>query len=100
MNPERGLASVSGGTDAPARVGVSVTDIASGMHAYEAVLEAIIAGGRSGEGATIAVSLFDAMADWMTVPLLHHEGGSSPKRLGLSHPSISRRPRTRRCSAR
>jgi len=23
------------------------------------------------------------------VPLLHHEGGSSPKRLGLSHPSIS-----------
>jgi len=35
------------------------------------------------------VSLFDAMADWMTVPLLHHEGGQSPKRLGLSHPSIS-----------
>ena len=35
------------------------------------------------------MSLFDAMADWMTVPLLHHEGGQSPKRLGLSHPSIS-----------
>src|SRR4030095_13000051 len=74
---------------APARVGVSVTDIASGMNAYEAVLEAIIARGRTGEGATIAVSLFDAMADWMTVPLLHHEGGASPRRLGLSHPSIA-----------
>ena len=89
VQAESGLASVTGGPEAPARVGVSVTDIASGMNAYEAVLEAIIARGRSGEGAAIAVSLFDAMADWMTVPLLHHEGGSSPKRLGLSHPSIS-----------
>jgi itaconate CoA-transferase len=89
VQAESGLASVTGGPEAPARVGVSVTDIASGMNAYEAVLEAIIARGRTGEGATIAVSLFDAMADWMTVPLLHHEGGSSPKRLGLSHPSIA-----------
>ena len=75
VQAESGLASVTGGPEAPARVGVSVTDIASGMNAYEAVLEAIIARGRTGEGATIAVSLFDAMADWMTVPLLHHEGG-------------------------
>jgi formyl-CoA transferase len=89
VQAESGLASVTGGPEAPARVGVSVTDIASGMNAYEAVLEAIIARGRTGEGAAISVSLFDAMADWMTVPLLHHEGGASPKRLGLSHPSIS-----------
>jgi len=39
--------------------------------------------------AAVSVSLFDAMADWMTVPLLHHEGGQSPKRLGLAHPSIA-----------
>jgi itaconate CoA-transferase len=89
VQAESGLASVTGGPEAPARVGVSVTDIASGMNAYEAVLEALIARGRTGEGATISVSLFDAMADWMTVPLLHHEGGQSPKRLGLSHPSIA-----------
>jgi formyl-CoA transferase len=89
VQAESGLAAVTGSPDAPARVGVSVTDVASGMNAYEAVLEAIIGRGRTGQGATIAVSLFDAMADWMTVPLLHHEGGQSPKRLGLSHPSIS-----------
>ena len=89
VQAESGLASVTGSPDAPARVGVSVTDIATGMNAYEAVLEALIGRGRTGQGASIAVSLFDAMADWMTVPLLHHEGGSSPKRLGLSHPSIS-----------
>ena len=89
VQAESGLASVTGSPEAPARVGVSVTDVATGMNAYEAVLEAIIARGRTGQGATIAVSLFDAMADWMTVPLLHHEGGKPPKRLGLSHPSIA-----------
>jgi itaconate CoA-transferase len=89
VQAESGLASVTGGPEAPSRVGVSVTDVATGMNAYEAVLEALIARGRTGQGAAISVSLFDAMADWMTVPLLHHEGGKSPKRLGLSHPSIS-----------
>jgi itaconate CoA-transferase len=89
VQAESGLASVTGNPEAPSRVGVSVTDVASGLNAYEAVLEAIIARGRTGQGGTIAVSLFDAMADWMTVPLLHHEGGQSPKRLGLSHPSIA-----------
>ena len=89
VQAESGLASVTGGPEAPARVGVSVTDIASGMNAYEAVLEALIARGRTGEGATIAVSLFDAMADWMTVPLLHHEGGSRRSGSASSHPSIA-----------
>jgi itaconate CoA-transferase len=89
VQAESGLASVTGNPEAPSRVGVSVTDVASGMNAYEAVLEALIARGRTGQGATLSVSLFDAMADWMTVPLLHHEGGQSPKRLGLAHPSIA-----------
>jgi formyl-CoA transferase len=89
VQAESGLASVTGGPEAPARVGVSVTDVSAGMNAYEAVLEAIIARSRTGQGAAISVSLFDAMADWMTVPLLQHEGGKSPKRLGLAHPSIS-----------
>src|SRR6185295_12813532 len=89
VQAESGLASVTGSPEAPARIGVSVTDVAAGMNAYEAVLEALIARGRTGAGAAINVSLFDAMADWMTVPLLHHEGGQSPKRLGLAHPSIA-----------
>jgi formyl-CoA transferase len=89
VQAESGLASLTGGPDAPARVGVSVTDVAAGMNAYEAVLEALIARGRSSQGATLSVSLFDAMADWMTVPLLQHEGGKSPKRIGLAHPSIA-----------
>ncbi|MGE3870322.1 MAG: CaiB/BaiF CoA transferase family protein [Pseudorhodoplanes sp.] len=89
VQADSGLASVTGGPESPARVGVSVTDVATGMNAYEAILEALIARGRTGEGADISVSLFDAMADWMTVPLLQTEGGQPPQRLGLAHPSIS-----------
>jgi formyl-CoA transferase len=89
VQADSGLASVTGGPEGPARVGVSVTDVATGMNAYEAILEALIARGKTGEGAEISVSLFDAMADWMTVPLLQTEGGAPPKRLGLAHPSIS-----------
>ena len=33
--------------------------------------------------------MFDAMADWMAVPLLQHEGGMPPRRMGLAHTSIA-----------
>jgi len=89
VQAEAGLASVTGGPEAPARVGVSVCDIAAGMNAYEAILEALIARQRSGDGANLSVSMFDAMADWMTVPLLQHEGGQPPARVGLAHTSIA-----------
>ncbi|HEX4555629.1 MAG TPA: CaiB/BaiF CoA-transferase family protein [Xanthobacteraceae bacterium] len=89
IQAESGLASVTGGPEAPARVGVSVVDVATGMNAYEAILEALLARSASQEGAEISVSMFDAMADWMTVPLLQHEGGQTPERVGLAHPSIS-----------
>jgi itaconate CoA-transferase len=89
IQAESGLASLTGSADAPARVGVSVCDIAAGMNAYEAILEALIARERSGQGAIVSVAMFDAMADWMTVPLLQHEGGAPPRRMGLAHTSIA-----------
>ena len=90
IQAEAGVASVTGGPESTAaRVGVSVCDIAAGMNSYEAILEALLARARTGQGTAISVSMFDAMAEWMTVPLLQHEGGSPPKRIGLAHPSIS-----------
>ena len=89
IQAESGLASLTGSPDAPARVGVSVCDIAAGMNAYEAILEALIARGRTGDGAAISISMFDAMADWMAVPLLQYEGGQPPRRIGLAHTSIA-----------
>src|SRR5262249_32216246 len=89
VQAEAGLASVTGGPEAPARVGVSGGDIAAGMNAYEAILEALIARQRGGAGANLSVCMVDALADWMTVPLLQHEGGQPPARVGLAHTSIA-----------
>jgi formyl-CoA transferase len=89
IQAESGLASITGGPEGPARVGVSVCDIAAGMNAYEAILEALIQRGRTGEGAAISISMFDAMADWMATPLIQYEGGMPPKRIGLAHTSIA-----------
>lgn len=90
VQAESGLVSLTGTPEAPGRVGVSVCDIATGMYAYQAILEALIARQRTGKGAAIEVSLFNSLGDWMNVPYLqHHYGGATPKRVGLAHPSIS-----------
>ena len=87
---ESGLASLTGTADGPGRVGVSAADIASGMYAHAAILEALIERARTGAGKGVAISMFDALADWMAVPLLHHDyAGRAPRRVGLSHPSIA-----------
>jgi itaconate CoA-transferase len=90
VQAETGLCSVTGGPEAPARVGVSVCDIACGMYAHAAILQALIGRQRTGQGRGIKVSLFSGMADWMNVPYLQRRYGKSiPPRIGLSHPSIS-----------
>src|SRR6201992_1191242 len=89
IQAESGLASVTGTADGPSRVGLSILDIATGATAHAAILEALIGRGRTGKGADIRSSMFDVMADWLSVPLLHSEGGHPPKRMGLAHPSIA-----------
>ncbi|MCJ2072200.1 CoA transferase [Methylobacterium sp. J-030] len=90
VQAESGLASITGTPDAPGRVGVSAVDIATGMFAHAAILEALLRRFRTGEGASLHVSLFDAMADWMSVPILYfdHTGREWP-RVGLGHPTIA-----------
>lgn len=89
IQAESGLCSITGGADEPARVGISVVDIATGATAHAAILEALISRGKSGRGADIRVSMFDVMADWLAVPLLCSEAGKPQRRQGLSHPSIA-----------
>ena len=88
IQAEVGLASITGTTE-PSRVGVSAVDVTTGLNAYESILEALIGRQRTGEGAELSVSMFDAMADWMTVPLLQQEAGKPPQRVGLTHASIA-----------
>jgi itaconate CoA-transferase len=89
VQAESGLAMVTGHPAGPGRVGVSIADVGCGMNAYTGVLEALIERSQTGRGKGLKVSLFDAVADWMNVPLLYFEGtGKSPARMGLAHPSI------------
>lgn len=87
---EAGLAAVTGTPDGPGRVGVSAADIGCGMNAHAAILQALYERNNTGRGRGIQVSLFDGLADWMAVPLLHQDyGGKAPSRVGLNHPSIA-----------
>ncbi|WP_336951527.1 CaiB/BaiF CoA-transferase family protein [Sphingobium aromaticivastans] len=87
---ESGLAAITGTEHGPARVGISVADIACGMNAHAGILQALVERERTGKGRGIAVSLFDGMADFMAVPLLHYDyAGKAPQRAGLAHPSIA-----------
>jgi formyl-CoA transferase len=89
IQAESGLASITGGPESPSRVGMSVVDVATGATAHAAILEALFARTRSGEGADIRISMFDVMADWLAVPLLNAEAGNPPQRMALAHPSIA-----------
>jgi crotonobetainyl-CoA:carnitine CoA-transferase CaiB-like acyl-CoA transferase len=87
---ESGMASITGTPDAPGRIGVSACDINCGQQAYAAILEALIEREASGEGAVIKVSLFDGMAEWLAVPLLHYDyAGKIQPRVGINHATIS-----------
>ena len=87
---ETGLASITGSPEAPGRVGVSVSDISAGLNAYAAILEALYARERSGEGSALHIAMFDATAEWMAVPLIFQEQlGKAPARVGVRHPSIA-----------
>ncbi len=90
VQAESGLTAVTGRAEGPGRVGVSVCDITTGLYAYSAALEALNKRQTTGQGASIKVSLFDSMAEWMSVPYLQTRyGGNAPKRIGLNHPSIA-----------
>ena len=87
---ESGVASITGTPEAPGRIGVSACDINCGQQAYSAILEALIRRESSGRGCVIKVSLFDSMAEWMAVPLLHYDyGGRVQRRVGINHATIS-----------
>jgi itaconate CoA-transferase len=87
---EAGLVSITGTPDTPSKVGVSVADIACGMYAYSGILAALFRRERTGEGAAIEVSLFEALAEWMGFPAYFTMyGGKEPPRTGASHAAIA-----------
>ncbi|MFM9612002.1 CaiB/BaiF CoA transferase family protein [Streptomyces niveiscabiei] len=87
---QTGLVSLTGGPEEPARVGISVADIAAGMYAYSGILTALFARATSGVVRPVEVSLFEALAEWMGQPANYTRfGGSQPPRVGTQHATIA-----------
>lgn len=87
---ETGLVSLTGTPDEVAKVGVSIADIAAGMYAFSGTLAALYRREATGEGATIEVSLFEALAEWVGQPAHFTAGaGRQPGRFGAQHATIA-----------
>ena len=89
VQAESGFLSITGTDKDLVKSGISIADIAAGMHAFSAILAAIIERGKSGKGSCIDISMLEAMVEWMGFPLLYsYDGATPPKRTGSDHASI------------
>ncbi|UBV44519.1 CoA transferase (plasmid) [Deinococcus taeanensis] len=89
IQAEAGVISVTGSADEPAKVGISVADIASGLYAHSSILAALLKRGQTGLGDRIEISMFEALTEWMTPPIYSLIGqGRAPGRAGLRHNMI------------
>jgi formyl-CoA transferase len=87
---QTGLVSLTGTPEGTARVGVSIADIAAGMYAYSGILTALYARAATGAVHAVEVSLFEALAEWMSQPAYYTRyGGAQPPRIGTRHASIA-----------
>lgn len=90
IQAEAGLVSVTGTPDNATKTGVPSADIAAGLYATQSVLAALFRRERTGEGATVGVSMFDATAEWLGHPMyVQMYAGRQVPRMGLSHASIA-----------
>ncbi|ANN17258.1 formyl-CoA transferase [Amycolatopsis orientalis] len=90
IQAEAGLIAITGTPETPVKTGIPTADIASGMYCSQAVLAALLRRWRTGEGATIEVSMLEATVEWMGYALYTQMyAGNQPARMGLSHSSIA-----------
>lgn len=89
VQAESGVVSVTGNAEAPAKVGVSIADIASGMYAYSSILATLVRRERTGAGGRIDISMLECLAEWMSPALSVWQGtGKVPARVGVRHNMI------------
>jgi crotonobetainyl-CoA:carnitine CoA-transferase CaiB-like acyl-CoA transferase len=85
-----GLMSVTGSPDnQPQKVGVAVADITTGLYSAIAILGALHHRTATGKGQHIDMSLLDAQVALLANQNMNYlTTGTSPKRMGNSHPNI------------
>lgn len=86
---EAGLLSVTGTPGQPAKAGVPVADIAAGMYALSSILAALYRRAQEGVGATLDITMFESLGEWMGFPAYFTAyGGAAPPRSGAHHATI------------
>lgn len=84
-----GIIGVTGATE-PARAGVSVLDMGSGMWLAIGVLSALYQKSITGLGSNISTSLFETGVNWSSYHLLAHQfTGVASTRAGTGHPAFA-----------
>jgi CoA:oxalate CoA-transferase len=86
-----GIMSLTGYPDGPpARVGVSIGDIAAGLFLASGIAAALVRRARSGAGAMVDVAMLDCQLAILENALTTHlVTGEQPGRLGTRHPNIA-----------
>jgi itaconate CoA-transferase len=89
IQSESGFLSVTGTRDDPVKAGCSIADIAAGMYAYSAILNALLLRQKTGLGSRLDVSMLESMVEWMGFPMYYaFDGAAAPVRAGAAHASI------------
>lgn len=87
---ETGVVMATGTPETPAKAGISIADIATGMYAYSGILTALFDRERTGTGASLHVAMIDALGEWTSQPAYFcRYGNEPPRRTAARHASIS-----------
>lgn len=87
---EAGIIATTGYPDKPAKVGASMTDLASSMYAAVAILAALYQREKTGKGQYIDISMFESAVSWLGYfPHHYWHKGEEPERVGMRHHYIT-----------
>lgn len=85
---EVGVTAITGTPEQPAKSGVSLVDMSTGVYAFSSILAALYQRERTGDGATIRTTLFDSVGEWMNPAITISAAGRPPARAGDRHAAI------------
>ncbi len=86
---ETGMLSVTGTEAQPSKAGIPIADIAAGMYAFSGILAALLRRKDTNEGATLDISMFESLGEWLGFPAYFtNYGGKAPPRTGAFHATI------------
>jgi crotonobetainyl-CoA:carnitine CoA-transferase CaiB-like acyl-CoA transferase len=87
---EAGSCAITGHPGMPAKPGIPIADIGTGMYALSSVLAALFVRERTGLGTSVSVGLFDVVTEWMGYALnLARYGGFDLEPIGMSSPAVA-----------